>query len=78
MGHFFKKIWLIDWLIDDREQESEHRWGKGAEGNEDADSLLSEEPQDPGSWPEPRADAEPTEPPRRRWWVLFNDAKSSS
>ena len=41
------------------------------EGEEEADSLLSREPdprldpRTPGSWPEPKADAQPTETPKR-------------
>lgn len=62
---FFFKILFIC------QRERAQQWERQAEG--EAGSLLSKEPDvglDPrtaGSWPEPEADAQPTEPPRHPW-----------
>ena len=75
-GSFFKNfIHLREWV---REREREHKpWG-GAQGEGEADSPLSREPdlglntKTLGSWPEPKADAQPkaTQHPRG---VIFKD-----
>ena len=53
----------------DREREKEQEWWGRTEGEGEADSLLRREPnvgldpRTPGSWPEPKADAQPLSHP---------------
>ena len=75
-GLFSFKIYLFIHLTE-KESKSAHKQGEGqAEG--EGDSSLSREPdkglapRTPGSRPEPKAGAQPTEPPRPPCYSAFN------
>ena len=75
--YFFKCLFIFE-RERERERETERKWGRGREREGDTESeagsrlpAVSTEP-DAGSnprtvrsWPEPKADASPMEPPRR-------------
>ena len=68
---FFLRLYLFIW-------ERIHKWWEGTEGKREAVSLLSGEPnrglnpRTPRSWPEPKANTQPTEPPRCPQHHLFD------
>ena len=69
---FFKRFYVFIW-----ERAREHEQGKGQRGNQTPKPQLSREPdvgldsRTLGSWPELKADAWPTDPPRRPEFLFW-------
>ena len=75
-----ESIFLKILLISLREREREYKWGGGGSSEGEAGCLLSKEPhmglypRIPGSWPELKGDAQPTEPlGTQSQWILHSD-----